>query len=94
MAARLHAWVSGRVQGVCFRDYVQRRAGALALTGWVRNLGDGRVEVVAEGGRSALDELADRLRTGPPAARVDALEIRWEEPAGEFGDFRIVRADY
>lgn len=71
-----------------------RRAGALALTGWVRNLGDGRVEVVAEGERAALDGLLDRLRAGPPAARVDAVEARWEDPAGDCVGFRIAPTDY
>jgi len=94
MAARVHVWVTGRVQGVWFRGYTEHWASSLALGGWVRNLGDCRVEIVAEGERAALEEFVDRLRTGPPAARVERLEVRWEEPNGEFVDFRVVRPAY
>jgi acylphosphatase len=94
MTARFHAWVSGRVQGVCFRDLAARWARSLALSGWVRNLADGRVEVAAEGERAGLERFLDLLRTGPPAARVDDVEVRWEEPGGEPEGFRIVRSAY
>jgi len=94
MTVRVHAWVSGRVQGVCFRDFAERCAVLLALKGWVRNLGDGRVEVMAEGEREAADRFLDRLRAGPPAARVEGVEVRWEEPVGGLGVFRIVRSVY
>ncbi len=88
--ARIHVWVSGRVQGVCFRDFAERRGSMLGLTGWVRNLWDHRVEIVAEGDRTGLEQLLEHLRMGPPFARVEGLEVRWEEPSGEFSDFRIV----
>lgn len=90
MTARVHVWVSGRVQGVCFRDFAQRWASSFALGGWVRNLGDNRVEVLAEGDREGLELLLERLRIGPRAARVENLEVRWEDPRGEFVDFRII----
>ena len=65
--------VDGQVQGVFFRASTQARALELALRGHARNLEDGRVEVVAEGDASALDALAEWLRRGPPAARVDRV---------------------
>jgi acylphosphatase len=65
--------VSGRVQGVGFRWFVLREGGALSLDGTVRNLPDGRVEVVARGAAGVLDDLAARLRRGPRGARVSSL---------------------
>jgi acylphosphatase len=77
--------VSGRVQGVGFRDFVRRAAGELGLDGWVRNLADGRVEVHAEGGAAELDALAARLRRGPAFARVSGLAAEGAAPAGHVG---------
>ena len=70
--ARFH--VSGVVQGVFFRASTQARARELGLTGWAKNLADGRVEVVAGGDAAAIDELERWLQRGPPGARVDAIE--------------------
>jgi acylphosphatase len=89
MKARAHIIVSGRVQGVFFRDHTQRWASSLGLTGWVRNLRDGRVEVLAEGEKDSLEGLLSRLRQGPPLANVQDIEVDWEEYSGEFPDFRI-----
>ena len=89
MMSRVHVIVSGRVQGVAFRYYVLRWATSLSLTGWVRNLFDGRVETVAEGERKRLDEYVARLGEGPGMAVVENVECRWEEPLGEFDGFRI-----
>jgi acylphosphatase len=87
-AAAVRAIVRGRVQGVGFRDYVGTRARALALTGYVRNGDDGRsVEVVAEGPRESLEQLISRLREGPRMSRVDALDIEWTEPTGDYRGF-------
>lgn len=88
---RAHVWVSGRVQGVFFRQTTETRARELGLTGWVRNLPDGRVEAVAEGEPTALDRWVDYCHAGPPAARVDGVEIRWEAPTGEFAGFETRR---
>jgi len=66
--------VSGRVQGVSYRWWTIRTATALGLTGWVRNLRDGRVEIVATGSADALDRLAAACRHGPDGARVDAMD--------------------
>jgi acylphosphatase len=87
----LHAIVRGRVQGVNFRDFVYARARALGLTGYVKNVRDDHraVEVVAEGDRAALGRLLARLREGPRSARVDAIDERWGEAAGEFDEFEV-----
>jgi acylphosphatase len=66
----LHVEIRGRVQGVGFRWFVREHARALALAGWVRNLGDGSVELVASGPDDALRELLSLLKEGPPGARV------------------------
>ena len=87
--ARLHAVVSGMVQGVNFRYYTARQAESLGVTGWVANQWDGTVEVVAEGTRADLQSLLDWLKHGPPSARVDSVEPAWEEPTGEFKSFRV-----
>lgn len=67
--------VHGRVQGVGFRYFVARHANRLGLTGWVRNLPDGRVEVLAGGAPERLGELESSLKVGPPHAWVEGMEI-------------------
>jgi acylphosphatase len=89
MLSRVHAIVSGRVQGVAFRYFTERWATELGLTGWVRNLMDGRVEVLAEGKKDNLEALLARLREGPRAAAVENVDVDWEPPTGEFRDFRV-----
>ena len=86
---RLHAIVSGIVQGVNFRYYTRREAQRLLLTGWVRNRPEGTVEVIAEGPRAQLERLLAFLRVGPPAARVSGVEATWEKASGEFAAFEI-----
>lgn len=72
-------WISGRVQGVGFRWFTEREATRLRVHGYVRNLDDGRVEVLAQGDAKTLNELESRLRNGPGAAAVAAVE-RQEVP--------------
>lgn len=91
MARRVHLFASGRVQGVWFRQSTEQRARELGLTGWVRNLPDGRVEVVAEGGEEPVAQLVEYCRQGPPLARVDRLEAEDEPPTGEFAGFEARR---
>ena len=67
--------ISGRVQGVGYRDWVRRQALDLGLTGWVRNLRDGRVEAMACGGDAAVAALVDRAGDGPPLAHVDRVDV-------------------
>lgn len=86
---RLHAVVEGRVQGVNFRYYTVRTARRLGLTGWVANRWDGTVETVAEGRREALEEFLAFLHRGSPAAVVLRVNARWEQPTGEFDDFKV-----
>jgi acylphosphatase len=86
----VRAVVRGRVQGVGFRDYVLNRARFLGVTGYVCNLPDGHsVEVVAEGGRGDLEQLAEFLRDGPRLSRVDAVETAWGEATGAFDRFGV-----
>ena len=87
--ARLRAIVKGIVQGVGYRFFVEDRAYELGLTGYVRNLPDGTVEVVAEGDKEVLELLLEHLRRGPRSARVTDVEVEWGEATGEFRDFRI-----
>lgn len=70
MKSAIHCLVSGRVQGVCYRAYTQREARRLGITGWVRNLPDGRVELKASGPPAALEEFRQWLHRGPPQALV------------------------
>ena len=84
---RAHVWVSGRVQGVFFRQSTENRARELGLTGWVRNLPDGRVEAIAEGDPDALAEWIAFCHVGPPAAQVTHVDVQWESPTGEFAGF-------
>lgn len=86
---RVHVLVSGRVQGVCFRAFTRDEAQDMGLVGWVRNLPDGRVEVLAEGPQPALERLVAWCRLGPPAARVTGVEVQWGDATGEFRDFRV-----
>jgi acylphosphatase len=88
---RLHAFVGGMVQGVGFRYFVLDVASGLGSRGWVRNLRDGRVEVVAEGRRASLETLLQQLREGPRAARVDRVDADWEVATGEYSRFGLER---
>jgi acylphosphatase len=82
---RLTAWASGRVQGVGFRWWTRARALELGLTGWARNLADGRVEVVAEGPRSACADLLAALRSSSAPGRVDLVVEQWSSARGSTG---------
>lgn len=86
---RIHGWVSGRVQGVFFRASTRARAQALGLAGWVRNLADGRVEVVAEGEAAAVAQLLAWLHVGPDHAVVTDLTVRDEPLEGLHVPFQV-----
>jgi acylphosphatase len=81
--------VRGRVQGVGFRWFVEREAHILGIAGWVRNNHDGSVEVQAQGTRDQLSGLRSRLKEGPRAARVDAVEESESQPTAGQISFRI-----
>ncbi len=85
-----HSFVSGRVQGVCFRWACREEAARLGLTGWVRNLADGRVEVTAEGDEAAIVTLRQWLDTGPPTARVTKLTEEYCEREARHDTFEIL----
>ena len=85
----LHAVIHGRVQGVGFRYFVTRQARSLGLAGWVRNQADGSVEVKAEGGRAELDRLLERLRNGPPGARVTVVDETWSQGEASYRGFEV-----
>jgi acylphosphatase len=88
---RLHLIVRGLVQGVYFRASTAEEARRLGLTGWVRNLDDGAVELVAEGDADALAALARWAGHGPPRARVEGLEPVEAPATGEFTSFEVRR---
>jgi len=84
---QLHAFVSGQVQGVNFRLFVRHLAAIHRLTGWVKNLEDGRVEAVAECEEKNLKEFVRGLEQGPPGAQVEKVECTWHAATGEFKGF-------
>ena len=87
----MRATVRGLVQGVGFRMWAQRRARALGLSGYVRNLEDGSVEVVGEGPRVSLEQFLAILRRGPESADVRSVEVNWESCASRSDRFEIRR---
>ena len=86
---RAHIFVGGRVQGVYYRATAREVARSLGLSGWVRNLPDGRVEIIAEGEEEKLRKFIDWCWEGPPAARVTSVDVNWEKPEGTFQGFTI-----
>jgi acylphosphatase len=87
---RLQAVVSGRVQGVGFREFVRHEAATRGITGYVRNSDDGRnVEVTAEGDEAAIDALVQRLHEGPRFARVDRVDVTFSDAGGGFAKFSV-----
>ena len=88
---RIHVFVSGRVQGVYFRHHTQQEALKHNISGWVRNLPDGRVEAVFEGGELDVNTMLSFCRSGPPRADVESVDVTEEPFVGEFRDFDIRR---
>ena len=86
-AAR-HLSITGRVQGVFFRAWMQKQACELGLAGWVRNCPDGRVEAHVEGGQAAVETMLDRARIGPPSAEVEDLRT-WDVEPCDFDGFEV-----
>lgn len=83
--------IGGRVQGVGFRWFARDAALREGVTGWVRNLPDGRVEALVEGDAEAVTRIERSLRRGPPGARVQSLNAVTEDPSGAYHDFSIER---
>lgn len=88
---RAHVFIKGQVQGVFYRAWTLRQAQGLRLTGWVRNLADGRVEAVFEGEKEGVEEMIAKCRQGPQLAGVDHIDVNWEKATGEFAEFDIIR---
>jgi acylphosphatase len=85
---RAHVLVSGRVQGVFFRDSTARQARSRGVSGSIRNLPDGRVEAFFEGNRDAVESMISWCRSGPRHADVDDVSVEWE-PAQDESGFRV-----
>jgi acylphosphatase len=86
---RAHLFIDGRVQGVFYRAFTRDIAHRLRLSGWAKNLGDGRVEAVFEGEKRAIEEAIRECHAGPPGARVTAIEVRWEPYSGDETGFSV-----
>ena len=87
---RMYVTISGKVQGVAFRHDTRRTALSLNLTGWVKNLPDGRVEAVFEGENDSIDAMRAWCSKGPPLAHVLHVDIQEKSYKGEFSDFRVL----
>lgn len=90
MKIRAHVFISGRVQGVFFRHETRLRAIRNNVSGWIRNLPDGRVEAVFEGEKENVEAMIEFCRRGPPGAVVKDVKVIWESPTGEFKGFQIL----
>ena len=86
---RAHVFISGRVQGVLFRLNTKKEADRLKVSGWVRNLADGRVEAVFEGDKGNVEQMVNWTREGPIWAKIDDFSVVWEDYSGEFSAFEI-----
>jgi acylphosphatase len=88
--ASIRVMVHGRVQGVYFRDFTSRKAREYGLSGYVKNLSDGRtVEVYAEGEKQSLEKLISHLRVGPSGASVEEITVAYGDYTGNYGSFDI-----
>ena len=86
---RARIYVSGRVQGVFFRSETRDEAVKKNVTGWVKNLPNGRVEAVFEGEKEDVEEVIEFCKRGPPGARVTKVDVHWQNFTGEFQNFNI-----
>lgn len=89
MKVRAHILVSGRVQGVFFRSETRDEAVKKNVSGWVKNMPDGRVEAVFEGEKENVEKMIEFCKMGPPGARVTKVDVHWENFTGEFKNFTI-----
>jgi len=90
MHKEIHLIVSGRVQGVLFRDYTRRKAKKLGLFGWVKNLPDGTVEIVAQGEEEHLKEFLKKIKRGSLPSKVERVNVEWREPRNTFESFEMI----
>lgn len=87
--ARAHLLISGRVQGVFYRTFTEDVAHLLGLKGWVKNRNDGNVEAVFEGKKEDIESAIRSCYKGPPAAKVNNIDVKWEIFKGEFDTFSV-----
>ncbi len=87
---RVHIFVSGRVQGVFYRMFLRKQAREINVDGWCRNLSDGRVEIVAEGGEYHINRFIEICKEGNTLAKIDDADIREEKPTGKLAGFEII----
>ena len=87
---QVHIFISGRVQGLFFRQFTQEKAQELELVGWIRNLSNGRVEALIEGDKEKIEKLLTYLKQGPPLSKVEKIEVNYQKHQGEFKDFSIL----
>jgi acylphosphatase len=81
--------ITGRVQGVFYRDNAQEKAQALGLTGYIKNMPDNSVEALVQGEKEKIQAFAEWCKEGPSSAKVDQVEISWQEPQETFTNFEI-----
>lgn len=86
---RAHIFISGRVQGVFFREKAKKKAESLGVSGWIKNLSDGRVEAVFGGEREKVEKMLKWSKRGPFWAKVEHFDLIWEEYQGEFKTFEV-----
>ncbi len=89
MRRRVHAFYSGRVQGVGFRVTAEETGCSLGVVGWVKNLRDGRVELLAEGDEATLKRFLEDIRTGPMKNFINHVDVSWGSVSGSFDEFEI-----
>jgi acylphosphatase len=89
-SVRAHVLITGLVQGVSFRSSIKRMAISLDLKGWVRNLGDDKVEALFEGPEDKVKEMLDWCKRGPPSSRVENIETEINNYIGEFESFEVI----
>ncbi|MBU0572732.1 acylphosphatase [Patescibacteria group bacterium] len=91
MNTSAHVFIKGEVQGVFYRVWVRTQAERLGLTGWVKNLTDGRVEAVFEGPKDKIEEIINKCKIGPSVAGVKYVEVKWKKATKEHTGFEIER---
>ena len=87
---RVTVFVSGKVQGVFFRQNAKKMAKELGLKGWVKNLPNGKVEAVIEGKKEVIERLVEWMKKGPFLSKVDDLKVNWQEAKKDLEDFQII----
>jgi acylphosphatase len=89
--ATAHVFISGFVQGVGYRAFVKKHATELGLTGWVKNLPDGRVEAMFQGKKETIEKMVELCKKGPFMAEVEDVEVLWEDSKQQLSSFQTLR---